>query len=127
MAKVIEQFKNCEYEVPKGWRGLCQELAIKLDKILDTLSEEERENYELLQVKEKFGSLRWYDNWHNEEMYQLIRQYEHKAERTCCVCGKMATKVTLGWTIPFCDECIRKVKTIKIEDLRLEELDGLQC
>jgi hypothetical protein len=116
MAKVVEQFKDWKYEVPQGWVALCEELAEKLDKILEALSEEEKENYELLQVKEKFGSLRWYDNWHNEEMHQLIRQYEYKTERTCCVCGKMATKITLGWVTPFCDECIPEGKTVGIDE-----------
>ena len=116
MAKVTEQLKKFEYEVPQGWRELCQELAVELDRILDTLSEEEKENYKLLQVKEKFGSLRWYDNGHNEKMHQLIRQYEYKAERICCVCGKMATKVTLGWVILFCDECVPEGKTVDIDE-----------
>ena len=62
--------------------------------------------YRILQIKEKYGGLRWYDNGASAEVNKIISKYEYISERTCGVCGAPATCVTPVeyWRYPYCDE-----------------------
>lgn len=91
--------------MPEGWRiafgeQLCAELKEELEKTgrLD--------DYRIVQIKEKFGSLRWYSNWNTDEGYKIISRYTELSKRTCICCGKPATRFTTGWYSPYCDECV---------------------
>ena len=104
-----EEFENwCELDdMPDGWRKafgeqMCEEIyqALLNDPRPDAL-----EDYRIIQIKEKFGSLSWLDAHGNREIDRIIEKYEDIAEHTCCKCGKPATKISLGWIRPFCDEC----------------------
>ena len=60
-----------------------------------------------MQIKEKYGSLRWYDSGGNIEiMREIIPKYEEESLHTCICCGKLATKISKGWISPYCDKCI---------------------
>ena len=112
--EVVEDYDYTWTELdamPEGWRKLfgehmCAEIAAILKKAnyLD--------KYRIVQIKEKYGSLRWYDAGVpaeiSEELNILIRCYEILSERTCIVCGAPATRVTTGWISPYCDNCVSK-------------------
>lgn len=70
------------------------------------------EDYDYItQIKEKFGSLRWYDHGCTEKMLrEIIPKYENLSAYTCIRCGKPATRITLGWICPFCDDCVPRGK-----------------
>ena len=38
----------------------------------------------------------------------IINKYTELSYRTCCVCGKPATKISKGWICPYCDDCFDK-------------------
>ena len=86
--------------MPAGWRicfgdSLLKELKEELESenLLDT--------YKVLEVKEKFGILCWYDNVNTKKWYEeILPKYEELSKVTCIVCGKPATQFN-----PFCDEC----------------------
>lgn len=61
-------------------------------------------NYRIIQIKEKYGYLRWYDFNSTEDVHKIISKYEVISENTCIVCGKPATYHTTGWICPYCDE-----------------------
>lgn len=92
--------------MPDGWRKafgiqMCKELkkALKQYNYLY--------KYRITQIKEKYGSLRWYSNGSpNGCEYPIINKYEDLSRRTCIVCGKPATKISKGWISPYCDNCI---------------------
>ena len=92
---------------PDGWAKLCEDLCAELKPLLKKANYVNE--YSLCQVKEKYGMLRWYDNgvpdsiW--KEHRELIAKYERLSEKTCCVCGAPATKISKGWISPFCDKC----------------------
>ena len=96
---------------PEGWRKLCEDLCAELKMLLKKANCEDE--YVIVQVKEKFGSLRWYDNGVSEEFWEeyreLISKYERLSKRTCCVCGAPATKISTGWICPFCDKCAKDI------------------
>ena len=62
--------------------------------------------YRITQIKEKFGELRWYDEFSTQDIQDIIRKYEDISRHTCIVCGKPATKMSTGWICPYCDEHI---------------------
>lgn len=103
-------------EMPDGWRAafgeqMCEELKEELIK------ENSLEKYRIIQIKEKYGYLRWYDNFGSEEHYNLIDKYERLSKRTCITCGAPAKWISKGWISPYCDEC---GKEIKFEDNFME-------
>lgn len=69
------------------------------------------------------NSLRWYDNGAPEgafeEINKIIHKYENISERTCIRCGKPATKISLGWISPYCDECaeILQKRGVRFKDI----------
>ena len=140
--------------MPDGWRKafgeqMCEEIQKELEKF------DYVDKYRILQIKEKFGFLHWYDSgapigklsdvdetvvvdeWKNQpksdykENYwyyvgmneegkyifehrkilelckipEIISKYEDISEKTCIICGKPATKMSVGWISPWCDDC----------------------
>lgn len=64
------------------------------------------------QIKEKFGTLRFYMTSYTDEIDKIVTEAEKKSEETCEHCGKPGTLRTEGWLFTLCDECqkIRKEK-----------------
>ena len=100
-----------------GKRGLIQ-------PEYETLNNNEKYNiekdYSIVEIKEKFGGLRWYDNgfpekgW--EEYKDWLYKYEDLSFKTCINCGKPAIGFTRGWITPLCKECMKDQKYDPIED-----------
>ena len=78
------------------------------------------EDFEVYQIKEKFGSLVIYKGWKDREytdeefkdldditaeLNTIIEKYRKISERTCVKCGGKATFFSSGWVIPWCDNC----------------------
>lgn len=61
-----------------------REIKAELDKI--GYSDE----YYILQIKEKYNSLRWYANGTTEEIEKIISKYSDLCRKTCARCGKPA-------------------------------------
>lgn len=96
--------------MPEGWRiafgeQMCEEIREELVRV-DYL-----DKYRISQIKEKYGSLCWYDFGATEKILrEIIPKYSKLSQRTCIRCGKPATKISLGWISPWCDECADKIK-----------------
>lgn len=91
--------------MPEGWRkaygeALCEELAAELRRI------GKLDEYIVLQIKEKFGALRWYGNIRTPEIKTILQRYEDLTRFTCIKCGVPATRVTIAWICPYCENCI---------------------
>lgn len=94
--------------VDKGWMPLVRALDKKLTKLIP--------GYEVLQVKEKFGGLRYYIEIPNYEyprdeklydkVYDLIGEYEKVSFETCMICGEKGTTDTWGryWVLALCEK-----------------------
>jgi ribosomal protein L37AE/L43A len=85
--------------VGPGWVGRLETLLQDLQKL----------NYDLkgiVQIKEKFGSLRFYINGATEEQYQLVNQAEKETEKICEECGHFGKiRPANGWWKCRCDAC----------------------
>jgi hypothetical protein len=62
------------------------------------------ENIEVTQIKEKFGTLRFYCNFENDKIKDLVRIAEIKASVTCEFCGKAGQLYSKGWCKTLCNE-----------------------
>lgn len=61
------------------------------------------------QVKEKFGTLRFYMTHSSDEMEAIIDEAERKSAITCEACGKPGKVVGGGWLYCRCRECFDKL------------------
>ena len=94
--------------MPDGWRKafglqMCEELKqelIRINKI---------DEFRIVQIKEKFGELRFYTNWVTDEIEAIINKYTELSRKTCINCGKPATVITTGWISPFCNDCVKDI------------------
>ena len=107
--KIIDGF-NYNYtnldSMPPGWKKafgvlMCEEIrnALIKDDLLD--------KYRILQIKEKYGGLRWYSNFYTSELRDIICKYEYISEHICDRCGRVDAPMINyhGWEV-VCDKCI---------------------
>lgn len=74
--------------VGPGWRGIVERLCEKLEPyIAGTYSAEDRQSLGAVQIKEKFGGLRFYTGTITEQTEIWIREAEDESFRTCDRCG----------------------------------------
>lgn len=74
------------------------------DKIIDPLIELcKKRKVKILQIKEKFGRLRFYVNFSTETIDQLIEEAENESARTCELCGEPGELRSYnGWLKTVC-------------------------
>lgn len=85
--------------VGEGWHPLIKELEDKLNDI--------DPDFQLQQVKEKFGTLRYYAQCDKGgvNFHKLISEAEEKSGTICEMCGEPAeTHSYSGWLKTLCDE-----------------------
>ena len=89
----------------EGWYPLIEELLDKIQDIVD----KNGYDFQVTQIKEKYGTLRVYMSAETNEISDLIQEYEQKSAKTCEVCGKEGTlRNDGGWYVTRCDECFGK-------------------
>lgn len=107
-------FSNCwGAECGNGWYDLLNNLCRQLKEIV----EKNKIGINVVQVKEKFGGLRFYielecDNKNvAENIYSLIAAAEKKSYNTCESCGaevKETRSTNTGWLKTLCDRCMEE-------------------
>lgn len=109
-----ELFEKCfDYSCPAGWEDIVYEACVRfsdLDQPVD-----------VVQVKQKFGSLRLYTNQYTPEIERIVKDAEEQCRHTCERCGSKDGSVerfsgTAGWILNLCKPC--QVK-------RQEEIDKI--
>jgi hypothetical protein len=68
---------------------------------------EEEHGVQAVQVKEKWGGLRFYVNGTDDYVRGLIDMAESMSYRTCERCGNPGQKRTGGWVRTLCDGCYK--------------------
>jgi hypothetical protein len=88
------------FECGDGWFNLLYQL------IEDIKKTNPPEGFEIFQVKEKFGGLRFYTDGSTYEIENLIETAENKSVTICERCGADAeTKKIKGWYTTICEDC----------------------
>lgn len=88
-------------EIDKGWYPIIYELT---KKIYDINKKNKDIQTEVVQIKEKFGGLRYYIHSGTDEIFKLIRDAEKKSYETCEICGAPGKLNTKGWYKTLCDK-----------------------
>lgn len=109
--------------MPYGWaKAFGYEMLCELRDVLIRVNA--LDSYRIMDIKEKYGTLHWYDNGNTEEGFKIIETYSALSASVCQNCGKPATHMTRGWIGYFCRRCGRKLDAVKIpKDWWTEEED----
>ena len=86
--------RDAKRMVGKGW-----------SKILDKLYDVKPRNVDVLQVKEKWGGLRFYVGGALREFHDAIEAAEEESYFTCEECGEYGKlREDLGWILTLCEK-----------------------
>jgi hypothetical protein len=81
--------------VGDGWLPLLKEL---IQELID-----DGWDRQICDIKEKFGTLRFYTNGGGENHYDIITRYENRSAHVCERCGQPGELRTTGWYKTLCD------------------------
>jgi hypothetical protein len=96
------------FEHGDGWFDLLWRLCEDLEPLVAKLEAVGGPKFEVLQVKEKFGGLRFYVNCRKEEaIRQRIGAAAQESFRTCEVCGQPGRLREDGRIETLCNEHVR--------------------
>lgn len=100
---------------PKGWR---KAFALKMCKDLKKVLKKEHslKDFRIYDIKEKYGTLRFYTNFTSDSIDKVIRRYELLSMCYCINCGKPVRYVTDGWVNFICEDCMKQKNTLKTHD-----------
>ena len=95
-------------DVPEGWKRAFG--RIMLEDYREVLIRNGFLNeFQWVQVKEKYGTLRLYSGNAPKELYELEHKYDYISGHICINCGRInAPTLTDGWVEPLCKECYDK-------------------
>lgn len=127
----IKQFPLC-FETPgccmgfglefnKGWNGIVEELLGKIEAYLaETYKTKGKPEYsfQIDQIKEKFGTLRFYVTFADDAIFDMINDAECKSAKTCEHCGntgEMKTRKGAFWLQTQCEKCAEKYDYVKYD------------
>ena len=90
------------FEIQAGWCFILEKLSITLEALIP----KDNEEMYALQVKEKFGTLRFYLSSETDEMSSLIEKAEKLSAYICEICGEDGDiRTNHGWLTTRCDPC----------------------
>lgn len=99
------------FECGSGWFNiidtLCSQIQHHVDWKSKNLPVEEVESLQVVasQVKEKFGTLRFYYDGGDEVIEGMICMAEAMTGKTCEDCGAPGRRYTNGWHRTLCNSC----------------------
>lgn len=94
--KIMDTAMCWGFDCDDGWFQIIYDLCSKISELDDKVY--------ATQVKEKFGTLRFYINGGDELIYDLIDKADQQSGVTCEICGKQGKLRGTGWFKTLCDE-----------------------
>jgi len=98
-------------EVGFGWHWLIDNLCGCIQSYIDENKKYNSEIHQIetTQVKEKYGSLRFYTNGGDDTIKGMIWLAEYLSNYICEECGSIEdVNQTKGWIITLCKNCLKK-------------------
>lgn len=116
--------KNCNwYGVPKGWLPIIDDLCGCIQNYIDNFRQYidgkkvVAEQVICIQMKEKFGRLRFYTNGHNDIIEGMINYAEYLCDNTCDRCSSREDLgMTTRWISVCCRKCAEKEERVEGKD-----------
>ena len=89
-----------------GWYQIIDELCAKIqDHVVEIRKTHRKATIEATQVKEKFGALRFYLNYSDDYIDNLVEEATKKSYKTCDVCGAPGHCAAYRrWWVTLCKE-----------------------
>jgi hypothetical protein len=87
-----------------GWFDILWRLCGDLEPLVNEFEQTTGSQFEILQVKEKFGGLRIHVNHANDTIRRRIEAADQESLRTCEVCGQPGTLHEDSWIKTLCDQ-----------------------
>lgn len=90
-------------ECDKGWDKLLNSMLTEMKEV----SKDNKLQFEISQIKEKYGKLRCYTVSYSPEINTIIEKYEALSARICEQCGNPGTIQELPgkWLKTLCEDC----------------------
>lgn len=85
------------FQCNDGWYDILNNLCKQIEPLL-------KEGQFVVQIKEKFGGLRFYMNSSNDKIEGYICEAEKLSFKTCEICGKPGKLNGKGWIRTLCEE-----------------------
>ena len=93
---------GCEHQ--DGWFQLFYDLNKRIAYYLEHINPSVKPDFYWSQIKEKFGTARWYYNGGDDIISDLISYYEGITAYTCETCGEPGKLRGKGWYYTSCNE-----------------------
>lgn len=92
--------------MPSGWRRAFGDAMVE-EIHQDLLRCHFEKDYRIIEIKEKYGGLRWCDGGTPIEssVHDIIGKYEDISFNTCIICGDRAELISKGYILPYCIFC----------------------
>ncbi len=111
-ASSIEPFPMFGIECGEGWYHIINQLLNVINSHLGWINRDkadfEKVPFILTQVKEKFGTLRFYYDGGDQQIHGMVRMAEAMSAVTCEVCGNPGKIRGNSWYYTACDEHTRE-------------------
>lgn len=101
-ASPLQSCMHWGFECGDGWEPLIRRAAEKLEKCITEIAGLTLAPPYASQVKEKYGTLRFYLNCETDEMAEIVHQAEMESEKTCEECGSPGKLRGEGWYYTAC-------------------------
>jgi hypothetical protein len=89
------------FECGSGWEPIIRKAAAQLEELNKALPENMLA--EASQIKEKYGTLRFYIRGGSIEADDIVHEAEQESETTCETCGAPGKLRGTGWYYTACD------------------------
>lgn len=101
------------FECGSGWYDIIEPVIKAIEAYNKSISDAEKEQWEYwklypVQVKEKFGTLRFYTNFGATSVDEAINKAEQLSCTTCMTCGKPGQLMAARWLYTACPEHTRE-------------------
>jgi len=88
-----------------GWYSILWRLCVDLEPLVTELEKETGERFEVVRVKQKLGTLRFYVSHHTDPIDERVAEAQKESSRTCEVCGQPGKqRETGGGVRAVCEE-----------------------
>jgi len=103
--KILKNIKHMD--IGDGWFWLIDMLCLSIKQQLQGLKQGV---FKMIQIKQKFGGLRFYYEPYEEHITAMVRLAEHMSYTICESCGttKNVKQTVGGYIAPYCPECMEK-------------------
>jgi hypothetical protein len=100
------KFYDTNIECGDGWYALLWDLSQYINQYLIKKNIKE---FKIIQVQEKFGSLKVYSKPYYKELDELIVDAKNASSYICEICGSEGRQYNIrGWIGTFCDYCLKQ-------------------